>query len=304
MKIATTTGDMSIVLHEDHMESVRCLADAGFRYIDLSFYQIDKKKSPFMVEGWEKYVTELKLLSEELGVKFVQAHSPAGNPFAEEGFDELLASTIRSIEVCGMLGIENNVVHMGWSAGIAKEEFFARNRDFYKLLFPAMEKWNVNVLIENSAKSNMRDFYYLFEGKEMKEFIDYVDHPLLHACWDTGHANIEGHQYEDILVLGGHLKALHINDNHGTCDQHIVPFMGTVNMDEIISALIAIDYKGYFTFEASDSVKTGKHWLQKRASFKESYKLYDPPIAVRKAMVRFIFEIGKAALREYGIYEE
>ena len=36
----------------------------------------------------------------------------------------------------------------------------------------------------------------------MVEFLNYVGHPLLHACWDTGHANCEGSQYDDIVTLG------------------------------------------------------------------------------------------------------
>ena len=303
MKIATTTCDLEL-LKEDHIEKVRILAEAGFRYIDFSFYNIDKEKSPFMTEGWQEYVKELKQTAEELGVKFVQAHSPVGNPFKDEGYDDLLASTIRSIEVCGMLGIEDIVVHSGWAEGIGKEEFFARNREFYRQLFPAMERYHVSVLIENSAKANMGDFYYFLDGAEMREFLDYVDHPLLNACWDTGHANIEGHQYEDIMALGERLKALHINDNLGYCDQHIAPFMGTLSVDEVVKALIDSGFKGYFTFEACDVVKNGKHWLQMRHPFEGDERLYNPPIAVYKAMEKFIFEIGRAIMEAYGLYEE
>ncbi len=34
------------------------------------------------------------------------------------------AEKIRSIEVCGILGIPNTVAHSGWASGIGKEEYF------------------------------------------------------------------------------------------------------------------------------------------------------------------------------------
>ena len=43
--------------------------------------------------------------------------------------------------------------------------------------------------------------YFINSGRDMREFIDYVGHPLFHGCWDTGHANCEGAQYEEILAL-------------------------------------------------------------------------------------------------------
>lgn len=304
MKLATTTGDFNIFA-QDHEARIKSFKQTNFKYIDLDLYNIDKSKNGiFMGEGWQDYVLRLKALAEELGITLCQAHSPVGNPLDLNGYEELLNSTIRSVEICGMLGIKNLVVHAGWAAGIGKEEYFSRNRDFYSQLFPAMEKWKVNVLIENSAKCNLGAFYYFFDGKEMREFLDYVNHPLLNACWDTGHANVEGHQYEDIIALGDRLKCLHINDNLGLKDQHIAPFMGTLNIDEVMTALKEINYNGYFTFEASDAVKNGKHWLQTRNNpdFKEN-RLYNPPLSVHIAKVNLLYEIGKSILTEYGVFE-
>ena len=42
MKIASTTGDFKTLPKDDHLERVRHVAKAGFKYIDLSFYDIDK----------------------------------------------------------------------------------------------------------------------------------------------------------------------------------------------------------------------------------------------------------------------
>lgn len=112
-----------------------------------------------------------------------------------------------------------------------KEEFFEYNRRMYSLLFTAMEKFGVNILIENSAEANTGGQYYFMTGREMRDFLDWVNHPRLLVVWDTGHANLHlNNQYDDIMALGEKLVGLHIHDNGGNCDEHTMPFMGTLNM--------------------------------------------------------------------------
>lgn len=304
MKLATTTGDFNI-FGQDHESRIKSFKETNFKYIDLDLYTIDKSQNGiFMRDGWQDYVLKLKRLAEELGLTFCQAHSPVGNPLEQNGFEEYLNSTIRSIEICGMLGIKNTVVHAGWANEIGKDEYFSRNHEFYSQLFPVMEKCNVNVLIENSAKCNFVDYYYFFDGKEMHEFLDYVNHPLLNACWDTGHANVEGHHFDDILCLSDRLKAVHINDNYGFKDQHIAPFMGTLNIDEVMTALTEIGFNGFFTFESSDTIRNGRHSLPIKQNNKtKENKLQNPPPSIHIAKVNFLYEIGKAILKEYGVFE-
>ena len=304
MKMASTTGDFRTISVDDYLERVRHIAKAGFRYIDLCLYDIDTPHSPFMSENFKGYVEQLKELADELKVKYVQAHLPNCNPLDKEHFDEYCKSTIRAIEVCGMLGIENAVIHTGWMDGVTKEQYFEMNYEALKPLFPAMEKNNVNVLIENSTKANMGEKYFFLTGADMKEFINYVNHPLIHACWDLGHANIEGHQYEDIIALGDDLRAIHVHDNNGKSDQHIAPFCGTLNMDEVMNALIDIDYKGYFTFEADNAISFGQTWQLKRQKFEKDTRLFNPSTEMLDAAEKFLFEIGKACLSAYGIYED
>lgn len=48
---------------------------------------------------------------------------------------------------------------------------------------------------------------------------------------------------EPIHNVGKHLKALHIADNEGKMDQHIMPFgKGTVDIEAVVHALKEIDY--------------------------------------------------------------
>lgn len=312
MKLATTTGDFARFT-PSNFERVKHLYDAGFRYIDLSLYDDLDESSPFLSPDWRDYTARLGEYAASLGMKFVQAHSPGGNPLAESGRQQLLDATIRSVEVCGLLGIPNTVVHAGVAPKIGKEEYYKQNLDFYKLLYPVMEKTGVRVLVENSTHANMGDNYYFYTGADMHEFIGYAGHPLLGVCWDTGHANIEGNQYKEILALGDTLKAVHINDNRGECDEHIMPYAGTVSMDEIMQAFTDIGYAGYFTFECDSMLRPAKYWLGDRRQMKdvrpggtESFdnRLCQPPIALADKYEDALFLCGKYILESYGLYTE
>ena len=304
MKIATTTGDFGAFCEND-IERIRELHRAGFRYIDLSMYSFSPD-SEYMGENWENAVSRLQEEADRLGMTFVQAHSQGGNPLKDDQahVDFLVAATCRSIEICHKLGIQNTVVHPGYAKGIPKEEWFERNKAFFQRLFPTMEKCGVNVLIENSTSANMKDRYFANSGKDMLEFLQYVAHPMLHACWDTGHANCEGAQYDDIVTLGKELYAIHYNDNHGLKDEHLIPYFGTLNHDEIIHALMKIQFGGYFTLECSSSLIPKNYWLGGRRCFNQDMRLTDPQLFMQRHLESLLYETAKYILDSYHLLEE
>ena len=304
MKIASTTGDFAFYCKTDE-ERIRELHRAGFRNIDLSLYTL-KPDSVYLNDGWETEVLKIKELADGLGMKFVQAHSQGGNFLADDPAvaDFVLKSTLRSIEICGMLGIKNTVLHSGLKKGASKEEWSELNKAFYSRLFPTMERYGVNVLCENSATYMTGSRYYINTGAAMREFIEYVDHPLFHGCWDTGHGNCEGSQYDEIMALGEHLYAIHYNDNHGKTDDHKAPFTGTLNHDEVINALIDVNYKGYFTLECDSTLIKYNQWTGERRRYEGEDKLREPQLFMQRYIDAMMYETSKWMLGEYGLFEE
>lgn len=304
MKLATTTGDFD-KFNLNMEEKIRSLYNAGFRHIDLSFYNENTIDSRFMQDDWKEYTQSLAGLAKSLDMDFVQAHLPNVNPLNfDESWETAVEVTIRSIEVCGMLSIPNAVIHTGWAQGLGKQEYFEKNMLFLSKLFPYMEKCNVNICVENSTKANMGDMYFFFTGQDMRDFIEYANHPKLKACWDTGHANIEGHQYSDIMALGEYLTTVHINDNHGVKDEHIIPFMGSLNMDEVMHGLIDSGYKGIFTFEADSVVTLHNNWLLRRNQFEDEARLLNPPLVMQENAEKMMYDLGVYILKTYSCFEE
>ncbi len=305
MKLATTTGDFDR-FSDRYLERVKYVADAGFKHIDLSLYTLKTNDELFYNDNWKTVVEELVNFGAENGIDYVQAHSPDTNNLdGEEGYRDALWKTVRSIEICGMLGIPNIVVHSGYRFGLKdKEQWFVENKKFCEELFPAMEKYNVHVLCENTTKANMPDWYFLISGKETREFVEYVDHPLFHACWDTGHANIEGPQYDEIIALGKEMYAIHFNDNRGSLDEHLIPFMGTLNVDEIMCALQKIGFKGPLTMESSSALRPSKYWLGNRMTFAGKNKMCEPTKFLQQELEKFMYSTGKHILETYQCFED
>ena len=156
MKIASTTGDFGAWCKTDE-ERIRQLYKAGFRYIDLSMYSFTPE-SPYMQENWKEEVQKIKDLAQELGMQFVQAHSQGGNPFSTDKnhVDFLMKATLRSIEICQMLGIKNTVVHSGFGQGLTKEEWCEKNGQRYARVYRVYQPPQFSRLLGHGARKLRR----------------------------------------------------------------------------------------------------------------------------------------------------
>ena len=303
MKLATTSEDFDRFC-DKYINRVKNVHEAGFKYIDLSLYTVRENDELLVSDDWKNTAKEISEYAKRNNIKFVQSHAPDVNPLkGEDAYRNAIEKTVRAMEICEYLNIPCSVIHPGWDEKASRDEWFERNYKFFKELFPVMEKTGVTLLHENTTNANM-PWYFSKTGKDMREFSEYVNHPLFDSCWDTGHANIEGNQYNEIIEIGDDLRALHINDNRGAQDEHIIPFMGTMNMDEVICALKAINYKGYFTFESGSTLRSAQYWFGNRKEFEGDKRLLNPPVELQKELERFMYNVGVYILKSYDEYEE
>lgn len=95
---------------------------------------------------------------------------------------------------------------------------------------------------KTSVTKNADDLLYL---------IDRIGSDRFGICLDTGHLNLaDKDQRTFILKAGDKLKALHIADNHGELDDHLMPFNGgEIDFTEVVKALKEIHYQGIFNLE-------------------------------------------------------
>ena len=111
-------------------------------------------------------------------------------------------------------------------------------------------------------------------------------------------------QYNEIMDLGDALFAIHFNDNRGTCDEHMAPYMGTMNVDEIMHALIDVGFQGPLTFESGAGLRPSHYWFGNRVEYPADTRFLEPTKAAVLAYDRMLFAIGEEILTSYGIYDQ
>lgn len=315
MKLATSTGDFKWYV-DNSAEIIKNFKGSKFKYINL---EQTGSIPAFLSENdddYKKMANDWGEAAAFAGVEFVVSHAPClhkpilnalKNPQDEE-YRRNIRAIRRSIEICNILGIKRIVVHACCNDTFTVKELFDYNKMFYNEFFDLMEKYSITVMTENW------DFNatHFSTGKEIRDFLDYMNHPLLSACWDTAHGNIdkvarEIGQYQNIIDIGDKLKGMHISDNFGDCHHHTWPYAGIINFDSVMQGLIDVNYDGYFTFEASYTLLHENNMPYRRMPFEHNgetiKKLLNPPTELKKQAVDLLFETGKHILKTYDCFE-
>lgn len=68
-------------------------------------------------------------------------------------------------------------------------------------------------------------------------------------CLDFGHAHLMGDVADAIETASEHLIATHVHDNRGRDDEHLVPYLGSIDWDVALMAMQKIGYDGTYLME-------------------------------------------------------
>ena len=256
MKIATQTEYIQARLNE--CEAVKMICEAGFDAIDFSMFHMKHDDCPLNTDAYVDIVKEMKAVADSFGKPFCQAHAPF--PTMRDGDEEynknMMPKVKRAIEIAGMLGVENIVVHPVFFA----ENKFDKNMAMYNELLPVAKKAGVKIALENmfgkkDPATNKQTPNVCSLAPEFAEYYDALPKEHFTCCVDIGHCALVGSTPEEVLRgLGGdRVGCLHVHDNDTFDDWHFPPFTLDLDWKEIAKALADIDYKGYITLE-SDAI--------------------------------------------------
>jgi sugar phosphate isomerase/epimerase len=68
-------------------------------------------------------------------------------------------------------------------------------------------------------------------------------------CLDFGHAHIMGDVADAVETVAEHIITTHVHDNHGRDDEHLVPYLGSIDWDLALATMQKIGYEGVYMME-------------------------------------------------------
>lgn len=166
------------------------------------------------------------------------------------------------IDMYEAIGIKNMVLHCEQmrDSELSKQEKIIKNAEKLRVVAEHIKDKDITICLENllGVRSGIiKEDLVSGNADDLLAIIEAVGSDRFGICLDTGHLNLTyKEQREFILRAGNKLKALHIADNEGEKDQHLMPFTkGKVNFPQVVEALREIDYCGLFNLEIPGETK-------------------------------------------------
>lgn len=249
-------------------DAVREFANKNWHTLEIS----NEHAHELLHEGRDHFKTgrEFRDYANDLGVSFPQGHfyltksyrvttsglregvewadiAPPTQPEIQAVLDDMK----KWMDLFAGLDVKAGVIHaggtmlpsLGWSDGRMLEHRAGSLRQIAQMA----EGTGVMICIENVP----HDRSGAQTATEIRELIETAGGVNLSICLDTGHANMIGIDAAGFVDESADLlMALHVTDNLGQEDDHILPYShGTVDWTRFVAALKRTGYDGLFNFE-------------------------------------------------------
>ena len=240
MQIVTTTSVFPT--GTDCLHILKRLALLGYTALDMAFDYCELSGDPFMADDFEQWAVDLRQQADRLGVCFSHSHGS----FDADAEGEIITRNLRCAQI---LGVKYMVVHPVFRDAkdeiIADpEQFLSVNQPLFTKLSRDASKYGITILSEN-----------LLWGASIlpsiqSQLVDRVSCSNFGWCFDTGHLNRCSFNADALLGLRHPPLSLHIHDNSGKHDEHLLPGDGSIDWKAYLDTLRAIGYTGDLVLEA------------------------------------------------------
>ena len=237
--------------------------ESGFDAVDFGVNAHSLKSAAYASDdALETYFDAVRRKAEDLELEISQTHGRTGTywPEDEEHNEEVRLLTERDLHATAVLGAPCCVVHFPNSTRWGKqppETMHQVSADMFETFRPWAEKYKVKIALETFGAARLpgarvRDFFA--DPAEFLEQYNRFDTEYKTMCVDTGHTH-EAESFwvpppeEMIRILGSDISVLHLHDNNGHYDDHLLPGMGNIDWPAVFEALSDIGYKGVYNFE-------------------------------------------------------
>ena len=249
-------------MFENLDERLRLIKNAGFEHVTLWWAE----------DEFDKQSDQMKLL-DKYGIVAENAHLPyksCNDIWMPKEYNETYSeNTIKLIKECAQCGIGTVVFHITTSK--IAPMYNEAGLDRIKRIVDQAEKYNVKIAFEN-----------LRMPKHLDYVISNIHSDKVGICFDSGHNNYCYPADNILRKYSDKAFAIHLHDNCGTSDEHLIPFDGIAPWDDITQAIadsplnsISLEIHKYAKYDNM----TREEYLQK--AYNSALKLRDMVLSKR-----------------------
>lgn len=230
-----STREIAVVVSNDNenitpIETIDAIKNAGFENVFIQWYN----------EDWVPSQEEQLKYIREKGLNVIFAHLGYQNIndlwLENDDGDKLVDRYKNDIKVCKDNDIPMVIMHLT-SKSVAPRYNETGLKRLQKIVDYAQDL-NIKVAFENT---------------KIKGYLDYViqniDNENVGICFDAGHYHAHFNDEFDFSKFKNRIFAIHLHDNDKSSDQHLIPFDGTLDWNNVIKNLKDCNYNGPITLE-------------------------------------------------------
>ena len=193
----------------------------------------------------ETYMRHLAGVVEGLGLRVVSFHGPFYMRFDDENYmslslgdsnriwrTRLLDHLKKLMDSMALFGAEVLVVH-----GLGEEEAAEDPEQAKRVFRESLAELGV-VATERNVRIAVENIFTRFSRTiSLRKHVEHLKAASLGICLDLGHANLSENPEKAVENCGRRLYHVHYSDNHGSQDEHLVPYEGTSDWRGVCRAL-------------------------------------------------------------------
>lgn len=227
--------DIAVVLSNDNkntapFETADAIKKAGFKNVFVQWY--NKDWHPTQLQQLD-YVRSrgLKVIFAHLGYQNINAlweEGDDGDALTERFLDDIYDCYAEDLNLLVMHLTSKSEAPAYGEIGLERIQKLA---DYAATL-------GVKLALENTKIPGYQEYV-----------IQNISNKNLGICYDAGHCHAHFGDKFDFSIFKDRIFAVHLHDNDGTADQHLIPFDGTIDWKNVISGLKSANYDGPITLE-------------------------------------------------------
>lgn len=170
--------------------------------------------------------------------------------------EELLAQ----VQFAKEYNIKTLVMHI--TGGDMPPAYGKDGLNFIRSILSACEDSGITLCLENLRRLDYLE--YVFSN---------IESNFLKFCFDTGHANVMTHNVDTFNwdTFGDKLYCLHLNDNCGERDQHLIPLSGNIKWVQLMKKIKELNPNINYTLEVR-ATEEQKNLLTEKAFLEQCFR--------------------------------